>query len=50
MFLSSVIHAIRRYIQSRSTERALSQLDDRMLADIGLTRSRIKSAVADVVR
>ena len=38
--------ALRRYIVRTQTERALSKLSDRLLADIGITRSEIASFAA----
>lgn len=37
--------SIVRWRQTRNNMRALERLDDRMLADIGITRSQIYSAV-----
>ncbi len=50
MILTSLIHAIRTYMLARRTERALMQLDDRMLSDIGLSRSDIKAVSLEVAR
>lgn len=50
MILTSLIHAIRTYFLVRRTERALAQLDDRMLSDIGLLRSDIKAVSVEAVR
>jgi len=41
----SPFFAIRRLIRYRRNMRALDRLDDRMLRDIGLTRSSLESAV-----
>ena len=41
----SPFFAIRRLISYRRNMRALDRLDDRMLRDIGLTRSSLESAV-----
>ncbi len=50
MILTSLIHAIRTYMLARRTERALMQLDDRMLADIGLTRGQLKAVAIEAAR
>jgi uncharacterized protein YjiS (DUF1127 family) len=41
----SPFFAIRRLIRYRRNMRALDRLDDRMLRDIGLTRSSLENAV-----
>ena len=40
----NVIESIRRWRRRSSTVDALSRLDDRMLADIGLVRGNLKDA------
>lgn len=40
----NVIESIRRWHRRSSTVDALSRLDDRMLADIGLVRGNLKDA------
>jgi uncharacterized protein YjiS (DUF1127 family) len=42
-----VIHAFIEAYHLRKSIRALEKLDDRMLADIGVTRSGIEAAVRD---
>jgi uncharacterized protein YjiS (DUF1127 family) len=37
--------AVRRWVRYRNNMQALDKLDDRMLRDIGLTRSSLESAV-----
>ncbi len=43
-FLGAVLAAARGYIARKSVERQLKALDDRLLADIGLTRGEIPAA------
>lgn len=50
MILTFLIHAIRSHIKARNTERALMSLDDRTLADIGLSRSAIKAVAIETAR
>ena len=50
MILTSLIHAIRTFLKARATERALMSLDDRALADIGLSRSEIKAVALETAR
>jgi uncharacterized protein YjiS (DUF1127 family) len=41
----SPFFAVRRWVRYRKNMQALDKLDDRMLRDIGLTRSSLESAV-----
>lgn len=43
-------HALRHWYIARQTRRALSQLSDRELADIGVTRDRIAEVADRVAR
>ncbi len=45
-WLEAAIQAIARFRARRQTERALAQLDDRVLADIGISRADIDLAAA----
>ncbi len=47
MFLSSVLRAYVRWYGRRAAAHHLQGLDDRMLGDIGISRSQIESAVND---
>lgn len=49
MFLSVILSAIRRQLRARETARELSQLSDRQLSDIGISRGEIAS-IANQVR
>ncbi len=44
MFLATLIRFARSYLKYRSTVSALTELDERGLRDIGLTRGQISSA------
>ena len=50
MILTFLIHAIRSHIKARATQKALMNLDDRTLADIGLMRSQIKAVAFETAR
>lgn len=50
MIVTFLIDAIRSFRKARTTERALLRLDDRALADIGLSRSQIKAAALETAR
>ena len=45
-----VIDPVRRHARSRAGERSLAQLDDRMLRDIGLTRSQAHAAAYGLLK
>jgi uncharacterized protein YjiS (DUF1127 family) len=45
-----VIDPVRRHARSRAGERALAQLDDRVLRDIGLTRSQAHAAAYGLLK
>jgi uncharacterized protein YjiS (DUF1127 family) len=45
----NVIDPVRRHARSRAGERAMAQLDDRLLRDIGLTRSQVHAAAWGLV-
>lgn len=47
MIVSHIITRIRSYMRYRASVRALSQLNDRELADIGLTRGDIETVAKD---
>jgi uncharacterized protein YjiS (DUF1127 family) len=47
MIVTHVIARIRGYLRYRASVRALSQLNDRELADIGLSRSDIDAVAKD---
>jgi uncharacterized protein YjiS (DUF1127 family) len=47
MLLLTIFQAIQNALRAMRYERQLSRLDDRMLADIGLTRSGILAAAMD---
>jgi uncharacterized protein YjiS (DUF1127 family) len=49
VFVSLVIARVRAYLRYRASVRALSQLTDRELADIGIVRGNIASAARDAV-
>jgi uncharacterized protein YjiS (DUF1127 family) len=44
MFLATIVRFVRSYLQYRTTISALSDLDERGLRDIGLTRGQIAGA------
>jgi len=45
-----VIDPLRRHTRSRAGKRALARLDDRMLRDIGLTRSQAHAAAYGLLK
>jgi uncharacterized protein YjiS (DUF1127 family) len=45
-----VIDPVWRHARSRAGERSLAQLDDRMLRDIGLTRSQVHAAAYGLLK
>ena len=47
---SKVIDPVRRGACSRAGKKRLAQLDDRMLRDIGLTRSQVHAAAYGLIR
>ena len=47
MFLAHLVRFARTYLKYRSTIAALTDLDDRRLRDIGLTRGQIANAAWD---
>ncbi|WP_074078378.1 DUF1127 domain-containing protein [Microvirga massiliensis] len=49
MFLTYIISRIRAYMRYRETIRELSQLSDRQLDDLGITRVEIERVARDVV-
>jgi uncharacterized protein YjiS (DUF1127 family) len=44
MFVLSILRALRNWLQYRRTLYALQRLDDRILRDIGLSRSSLLAA------
>ena len=44
MLILSTLRALRNWLQYRRTLHALQRLDDRMLSDIGLSRSDLPAA------
>jgi len=46
-YITQVVADVVRYRSFRAAEKELHALDDRMLKDIGLDRSEIKSALTD---
>jgi uncharacterized protein YjiS (DUF1127 family) len=44
MFIASLVGAIAQYLRYRSQLTSISKLDDRILRDIGLNRSELRSA------
>jgi uncharacterized protein YjiS (DUF1127 family) len=50
MWIASLVAALRTWKRYRITVRQLSQLDNRMLRDIGLDRSEIESRAWHSVR
>jgi uncharacterized protein YjiS (DUF1127 family) len=50
MIVSHIISRIRSYMRYRASVRALSLLNERELADIGLTRGNIDSVAWDAAR
>jgi uncharacterized protein YjiS (DUF1127 family) len=44
MFLASIVRFARAYVKYRTTVAALTDLDERCLRDIGLTRGQIAGA------
>jgi uncharacterized protein YjiS (DUF1127 family) len=49
MFIASLVGAIAQYLRYRSQLTSISQLDDRILSDIGLNRSDLRSVAWDMV-
>jgi uncharacterized protein YjiS (DUF1127 family) len=47
MIVSHILARIRSYMRYRASVRALSQLNERELADIGLTRGDINAVARD---
>lgn len=50
MFLSKLLHAYRKWRAYRRDLDELSALDDRALADIGISRSDIPAVAAGIMR
>ena len=50
MLLSSIIRAVRAYWRYRSSLFALSQLDERMLRDIGMSRGELEGRAWQAAR
>jgi uncharacterized protein YjiS (DUF1127 family) len=48
MFIASLVGAIAQYLRYRSQLTSISSLDDRILRDIGLNRSELRSAAWDM--
>ena len=48
MFIASLVGAIAQYLRYRSQLTSVSSLDDRILRDIGLSRSELRSAAWDM--
>ncbi|MDB5575089.1 MAG: hypothetical protein JWR80_265 [Bradyrhizobium sp.] len=48
MFIATLVGAIAQYLRYRSQLTSISQLDDRILRDIGLNRSELRSAAWDM--
>jgi uncharacterized protein YjiS (DUF1127 family) len=48
MFIASLVGAIAQYLRYRSQLDSISSLDDRILRDIGLDRSELRSTAWDM--
>ena len=49
-FMLKLLHAVRRWYRRRTAIRELYALDDRLLEDIGISRSEIVAAVEGALR